>query len=278
MKPVRLTLALAAIAVSVAVVAGCRYLDQDVAPYRPPAYYRLPGIAPEIEGEEAGRALYLRDCAFCHGNRAEGTENGPPLDQGTNGAALTDFMLRTGRMPIDHPGAPSRHAEPVYTTGQIRALVGYVVRAFKPPGPAIPAVEPAAGDLAAGQPLYEQYCAACHAPTGIGGAMLTQRGRSTRGGTTGVLIPGFEHSDAVEVAEAVRTGPGTMPVFGPELVTDEELNSLVRYTLYLKEPEDAGGAPIGHVGPVAEGAVGWALGLGLLVLFLRWIGTRAGAV
>lgn len=271
-------LAPAALAIFVAVMAGCRYLDHDVAPYRPPAYYQLPGIAPVVEGEEAGRQLFLRDCAFCHGNRAEGTPNGLPLNQGTNGAALTDFMLRTGRMPIDHPGAPSRNAPPVYPEQEIDALVDYVVRAFQPPGPDIPAVEPDAGALGVGQHLYQQYCTACHAPTGIGGAMLTQRGHATRRDTTGVLIPGFEHSDAIEIAEAIRTGPGTMPVFGPELVTREELNALVRYTLYLKEPDDAGGAPIGHVGPVAEGAVGWALGLGLLVLFIRWIGTKAGAV
>lgn len=259
-------------------LSGCRYLGRDVAPYRPPAYYQLPGTAPEIEGADAGRRLYLRDCAFCHGNRGEGTQNGPALVEGTNGAALTDFMLRTGRMPIDHPRAPSRPSEPVYTDDEIAAFVDYIVRAFEPPGPPIPAVEPDRGDLAAGQQLYERFCAACHAPTGIGGAMLTQRGRATRGGTTGVLIPGFEHSDAVEIAEAVRTGPGTMPVFGPELVTDGELDALVRYALYLKEPENPGGASIGHIGPVAEGAVGWVLGLGLLVGFIRWIGTKAGAV
>jgi ubiquinol-cytochrome c reductase cytochrome c subunit len=269
---------LMALAGGVAVFAGCQYLGRDVSPYRPPAYYQLPGIAPEIEGAEAGRELYLRDCSFCHGNRGEGTDNGPPLDEGTNGAALTDFMLRTGRMPIDHPRAPSRSSEPVYTAEEIAALVEYVVSAFRPPGPPVPAVEPARGDLSAGQQLYEQYCAACHAPTGIGGAMLTQRGRATRGGTTGVLIPGFEHSDAIEIAEAIRTGPGTMPVFGPDLVTQEEFDALVRYTLYLKEPEDPGGLPIGHIGPVAEGAVGWVLGLGLLLGFIRWIGTKAGKV
>ena len=79
-----------------------------------------------------------------------------------------------------------------------------------------------------------------------------------------------------EIAEATRTGPGTMPVFPPTLISDEELNSLVRYTLYLQDPRDEGGAAIGHVGPVVEGAVGWALGLGTLVIVARWMGTKAG--
>jgi ubiquinol-cytochrome c reductase cytochrome c subunit len=67
-----------------------------------------------------------------------------------------------------------------------------------------------------------------------------------------------------------------MPVFGSELVSDDDINSLVRYVLYLQEPRDAGGLPIGRVGPVAEGAVGWLFGLGALILFIRWVGTKVG--
>jgi ubiquinol-cytochrome c reductase cytochrome c subunit len=233
-------------------------------------------VAPNVAGEEQGRELYLRDCAFCHGSQARGTDNGPSLREGTNGAALTDFVLRTGRMPLDRPRAQSKPKEPVYTKKQIHAIVQYVVRAFEPPGPGIPAVHPAAGDLPAGQQLYEQNCGACHAPTGIGGAMLTQQGRNKRGGTTGVLIPGLERSDAVEIAEAIRTGPGAMPVFGPEVVSDADVNSMVRYVLYLQAPRDAGGLPAGHIGPVAEGAVGWVFGLGALIIFIRWVGTKVG--
>ncbi len=273
----RLRLPLVFVAAGAAVaLSACNYLGGEIGPYRPPAYYDASPPAPDVEPTEFGVELYLRDCAFCHGARGGGTADGPSLRGGTNGAALTDFMLSTGRMPLDFPRAASRGGEPSYTEEEIAAIVDYVVRTFEPPGPDIPAVEPDDGDLGAGQQLYEQYCAACHATTGIGGAMLMQRGDETRGGTTGILIPGFGDSDAVEIAEAIRTGPGTMPVFGPELVTEEELNSVVRYTLYLKEPRDVGGLPIGHIGPVAEGAAGWVFGLGALVVFVRWIGTKAG--
>lgn len=260
-----------------ALAGGCQYLGGETTPYRPPAYYRLPDVAPEVEGEEAGRELYLRDCAFCHGATGRGTQYAPSLRHGTNGAALTDFMLRTGRMPLDHPEARVRAGDVVYTEKEIAALVDYVVAAFDPPGPDIPVVDPTAGKVSEGQPIYEQYCASCHAPTGIGGIMLTRREAATEGPAKSVLIPGLGKSDAVEIAEAVRTGPGAMPVFDEELVASEELESLVRYTLYLRHPNDAGGFPIEHVGPVAEGAVGWVLGLGLLVVFIRWIGVKAGA-
>jgi ubiquinol-cytochrome c reductase cytochrome c subunit len=69
-----------------------------------------------------------------------------------------------------------------------------------------------------------------------------------------------------------------MPVFGTRAISDHELDSLLVYMGYLKDPADAGGAPIGRVGPVVEGAVGWLVGLGLLLLVIRWIGTKAGEV
>jgi ubiquinol-cytochrome c reductase cytochrome c subunit len=56
----------------------------------------------------------------------------------------------------------------------------------------------------------------------------------------------------------------------------QEMNSIVRYVEYLQRPEDEGGAAIGRVGPVAEGAVALGVGLAVLLLVARWIGTRSG--
>jgi len=44
---------------------------------------------------------------------------------------------------------------------------------------------------------------------------------------------------------------------------------------YLDHPDDRGGDPLGHFGPLAEGAIAVFVGLGLLVLAVRWIGTRS---
>ena len=65
-----------------------------------------------------------------------------------------------------------------------------------------------------------------------------------------------------------------MPVFGPETISDESLNALVAYVAYLQDPEDRGGGALGHLGPIAEGFVGWVVGLGALLIVILWIGDR----
>jgi ubiquinol-cytochrome c reductase cytochrome c subunit len=251
-----------------ALVAGACSYFREPEPYRPrPSYGPV-----DAEALALGERLYQRDCSFCHGNEGQGTSQGPDIITGENGPALTDFMLRTGRMPIDHPDQDVRAGTSPYDSDEIAALVAYIDDAFDQPGPAIPEIDAAAGDLEEGRAVYDENCAACHATTGIGGAMLAQRG----GKTTGVFIPDFHRTSPTDVGEAARTGPGAMPAFGPGIIDDGELDSLARYVEYLKDPDDRGGAPIGRIGPVAEGAVGWVLGLGILVLFIRWVGTKRG--
>jgi ubiquinol-cytochrome c reductase cytochrome c subunit len=63
----------------------------------------------------------------------------------------------------------------------------------------------------------------------------------------------------------------------PRFELDEgSVNSILRYIEYLQRPDDEGGAPIGRVGPVAEGAVALGVGVVALLLLARWIGTRTG--
>jgi len=259
------------------VAAGCGFLQREAEPYRPPVYY---GPA-EVAGAgvaNPGEHLYLRDCSYCHGNDGKGTTRGPDLTVETNGGALTDFVLRTGRMPVAAPPQQMEAGAPVYNDREIADIVAYVTSQFRPPGPAVPHVDLSKGELAVGQQVYQEHCAACHSTTGIGGAMLIHPDDDEPRKTRGIVIPDFARSDSQAVAEAVRTGPGSMPVFGTRAISDHELESLLRYMRYLKDPADEGGAPIGRVGPVVEGAVGWFVGLGLLVLVIRWIGTKAGEV
>jgi ubiquinol-cytochrome c reductase cytochrome c subunit len=54
-----------------------------------------------------------------------------------------------------------------------------------------------------------------------------------------------------------------------------QLDSVTRYVLFLRHPTDRGGASLSHVGPLIEGFVGLGIGLALIVVATRYIGTRS---
>ena len=207
-----------------------------------------------------GRALFLTSCVSCHGADGRGTKQGPGL-VGV-GAASADFMLSTGRMPLTNPSDQAIRKPPAFDRREIDALVAYV--ASLGPGPPIPHVDVKAGDLAQGGSLFRLNCAACHNSAGTGGAL-----------SYGSDAPNLRHANTVQIAEAIRTGPGQMPVFGPDTFTKQQVNNVVRYVRYLQNPEDRGGFSLGHLGPVPEGLVALVAGLGFLILVSRWIEARA---
>jgi ubiquinol-cytochrome c reductase cytochrome c subunit len=206
---------------------------------------------------EAGRGgdLYLTSCAACHGVQGAGTAKGPDIRNA--GAALADFMLRTGRMPLADPGAPPQRGNPSFSDADRQALVAYVASFGQ--GPAIPDVVTSGADIRAGLELFTSNCAACHGPAGGGGAV---------GG--GFVAPALTQADATTVGEAVITGPGPMPRFS---FSPDQLNSLAAYVAYLRNAPHPGGATSPEVGPVTEGFIAGMTLLGLL-LVARWVGLR----
>jgi quinol---cytochrome-c reductase cytochrome c subunit len=174
------------------------------------------------------------------------------VSQGT-----VDFYLSTGRMPLDKPGNQPLRREPIYTPAQIAALVAYLGR-----GEPIPEPDPASGDVARGFKLYTEWCAGCHQVVARGGAM-----------PRALILPLLE-ATPVQIAEAVRAGPWAMPRFEAEQLDDQELNDVIRYVLYARDPDDRGGWSLGNVGPIPEGMVAWLLAGTALVLVARVIGKR----
>ena len=204
-----------------------------------------------------GPQLFLQSCAWCHGTHGEGTDRGPSLIG--VGAADADFYLSTGRMPIAQPQDNPGRKQPAYPPAQIRLLANYIAKLA--PGPPIPSPGIRTGNFVLGETLYLNNCAACHSSAGVGGAL-----------TNGQQAPPLGAATPVQVAESIRVGPGTMPVFGPDVFDDHDVNSIVRYVAYLQHPDDRGGIPFGHLGPIAEGAAAWLVGLLAILLVTRWIG------
>jgi len=207
-----------------------------------------------------GRQLFQIACTTCHGAAGEGVGDRGPSLVGV-GAASADFYLSTGRMPLDRPRAQAERKRVAYSAVQIRQLVAFV--ASLGPGPAIPRIPASAGDLADGNRLFANNCAPCHSSAGAGGAL----GHA-------VYAPPLNRATPTQTAEAMRIGPGAMPVFGPETLDDTQVASIVRYVEYLRQPEDRGGLGLGHLGPIPEGFVAWVIGLGAMLMAVRWIGTK----
>ncbi|MDP8970911.1 MAG: c-type cytochrome, partial [Actinomycetota bacterium] len=186
-----------------------------------------PVVAAEQPPPVHGEQMYLQSCAFCHGDRGEGTHRGPPIANA--GAASTHYQLSTGRMPISEPRAQPQRTTPAFNDREIAALVEYV-DSLGPGGPRIPEIHLEGADLGKGAVLYAANCASCHGASGVGSVLLGN-----------AEAPPVFDATPLQVAEAIRVGPATMPAFSHEALDDEELNALVAYVLYLQQPWDAGG-------------------------------------
>jgi len=211
--------------------------------------------------ETRGQLLYEQSCMSCHGADAGGTADGPSLH--AVGAAAADFMLSTGRMPLADPSQRPVRQAPAFSASDIASIVAYL-QTIAPGGPGIPKVDLAAGTLADGQEVFAGNCAACHG-AGAGGDAI--------GG--GQIAPSLYQADPTQIAEAVRLGPGQMPRFDPRHLPELQLNSVSAYIGYLQRDKNRGGFGLGRLGPVAEGFVGAIVGLGTIVLVIRFTGTRS---
>jgi ubiquinol-cytochrome c reductase cytochrome c subunit len=216
-------------------------------------------LPPSERGVTDGQKLYQRDCAYCHGDAAQGTGNGPSL-QGI-GAGEVDYAVSTGRMPKRTTDEPRRRRPPLYSPGQIDALVAYLTP-FVAGGPPRPSVNPADGDIALGGELFRAQCASCHQWAGEGGGLL---GRNA---------PSLHRATAQQIGEAVRSGPVTMPAFSQATLSDHDVDSIAAYVLYLRHPKDRGGLALWHLGPFTEGLIAWVVGMSVLLLGVSWIGER----
>jgi ubiquinol-cytochrome c reductase cytochrome c subunit len=209
---------------------------------------------------QAGRVLYEERCASCHGPDGAGTESGPSI-LGL-GPAFYDFMMSTGRMPLAKPVAQANRRPPALSPAEIQAISAFLL-SLAPGGEQIPQVTAGRGDLSRGSSTYQLDCAPCHGTSGNGGAVGT------------VVAPELHAATATQIAEAVRIGPGVMPVFDETTISRRTLDSLVRYVLYLRNPDDRGGAGLDHIGPLIEGFLALTVGLGLVVLVTRYTGERS---
>ena len=224
---------------------------------------------------QQGKQLYGEYCVACHGANGEGVSSsrtgfGPGRHESVqhgmgpslrNAGALTaDFYLRTGYMPLQQVGTEPRRSTVLFSEEEIRALVAYV--ASLGDGPPIPHPRAERGSISEGLKLFTDHCAGCHQVVAQGGFL------------TGGVAPPLDRSTPRQIAQAIRIGPYLMPRFSPRQISPAQVDSIVRYVEYAKDPDDRGGWAIGHIGPVPEGLVTWFLAATVLVGICVLLGKR----
>jgi ubiquinol-cytochrome c reductase cytochrome c subunit len=228
-----------------------------------------PTTEPASPSVALGAQLYAGNCASCHGIAGSGISSprpgagdilgqGPPLSG--VGALAADFYLRTGYMPLSSPHDQPGNDRVLFSGKEITSLERYVASLGN--GPSVPHPDPAAGSIAAGTQLFTEHCAGCHQELARGGFV------------TGAQVPPLQTVKATQIAEAVRIGPYLMPRFPRSEISDAELNSIVKYVLSTRHPDNRGGWGIGNLGPIPEGLVTWWIAAPLLLLSCLAVGRR----
>jgi ubiquinol-cytochrome c reductase cytochrome c subunit len=224
--------------------------------------------APSSSLNSLGQALYMENCASCHGAEASGvpangTSGSFPNLVGLGPATIT-FWIDSGRMPAKNVAAvEAPRGQPALNPAQATAIAAWV-NSLQPSYPDIPTPHLKNANVADGAALFALNCAACHTIEGDGDALAAS-----------TFAPSLRHIPAFQVVEAIRTGPANMPRFTGNL-TDQQVADITKYvTTEIQHPNNPGGFGLGGLGPVAEGFVGLLLGLGLLILVCYWIGDRS---
>jgi ubiquinol-cytochrome c reductase cytochrome c subunit len=212
-----------------------------------PAPQPLPTASSTYAPGTGGR-LYAENCSGCHGANGEGYV-GPPLAP-AGFASLVSGMVEQGGVKMPPFGAQLSPKE-------IDAIAQFVSQEIADPA-SHSAEAPAGGEL------FRLYCSGCHSSTGSGGAMPVGRN-----------APNIRKFPAAEALAAMIIGPGNMPALAGNAFDVRQQTSVALYVQVLApDPPSPGGAGIGFLGPVPEGAVG-GVALLLLILVAVWLAWRS---
>jgi ubiquinol-cytochrome c reductase cytochrome c subunit len=224
-----------------------------------------PATAADTAQVNAGRTIFLQDCATCHGFAAQGNAKVAPSLIGV-GSAAVDFQVSTGRMPAAELGAENPRKPPRLNARQTRQVAAYI--ASLGGGPAIPSaaeVSTNGANVGLGQKLFVADCAQCHNFVGAGGAL-----------TYGKFAPPLTQSTNSQIFEAMLTGPEAMPVFNNTTITPDQKRDIIAYVTKTRSEANPGGFSLGRIGPVTEGLVAFLGLLLFMVLVALWITAKHG--
>jgi ubiquinol-cytochrome c reductase cytochrome c subunit len=168
-------------------------------------------------------------------------------------------------MPMDNARDRLTRGRPQFEEQDRLALIAFIESLAPGEGPDIPDISGYEdASLSRGLELFTANCAACHGATAQGVAV----GQRDVSSSLDVATP-------LEIAEAIRSGPGVMPRFGEDVMDEEDLKAVVAWTIDLRQREAPGGWSFGRSGPVAEGLIAFVVGIGLLLVVMYLLGEKS---
>lgn len=253
------------IAVLVLLLLGLTMTGTAYAVMKPSAPEAVPAATVDVDDVQAGKELFLANCATCHGTNGEGNPPAGPSLVGV-GAAAVNFQVGTGRMPMSAPGVQAPANRNRFSDEETAQLVAYV--ASLGPGPALPDEEYLDlenANIAEGGRIFRTNCAMCHNSAGAGGAL-----------TRGKFAPSLMGVEPTHIYEAMLTGPQSMPVFNDYNITPQEKEDVIAF---LKDVEEGGnsfgGHSLGSLGPAGDALFIWTIGAALMIGLAVWLGRKA---
>jgi ubiquinol-cytochrome c reductase cytochrome c subunit len=202
-----------------------------------------------------GADIFAANCSGCHGVTGQGGVAVPTLPFPPPPLAAAGFASLVAPM-VQQGGIQMPSFATQLTEAQIQAVAEYVSQEI-----ADSAARTA--DASDGGQIYRLYCAGCHSTTGRGGAMA-------RGGNA----PDIAQYPAAEALAAMILGRGNMPVFAGHALDVRQQTSVALYVDVLVHAPSPGGAGLGYLGPVPEGAVG-AAALLILIVIAVWLAWKS---
>lgn len=185
-----------------------------------------------------GSDLYEKHCSVCHGIEGIGGVGVPLHLPDFLAVASDDYLRKSIRL-----GRPGRvmPAFPQFSEAEVDAIVAHIRSLSSDPAP-VYSSEPIKGDVARGEKIFAQHCAACHGDKGRGkgGTGVTfSRPREAPVMAPSLVNIGFQQSisDAMLKATIIRGRTGTpMPSIKELGLSEADADNLVAFIRSLESP------------------------------------------
>ncbi|HED32754.1 MAG TPA: c-type cytochrome [Gammaproteobacteria bacterium] len=195
-------------------------------------------VSAEQTAADRGEALYLENCAICHGTEGTGGMGIPLSIASFLDSASDEYLRKTIRL-----GRPGRIMPTFYrmSESQINDIIAFMSGWRKKAAPSWNST-PAKGDVDTGRALFGTHCASCHGKEGYGGhgsGLRFSRPKDLPITAPALNNQGFLNAAPDEMLHyIIKHGRNNTPMPSAKSLSlaDTDISHLVRYIRSFQQP------------------------------------------